>query len=555
MVHQKRPPSLKTVLRWIDIISKKYDEGARVHLQQAARLDRRVADVEAKLTAAHVKVPAAPRPPSQDIECPRTLRDASDYGDATKTTADSAEFATQCLRLGIQQLKKEAADLKAKWKDQQVFIAQSLATNVAFHSAPSASMRQTKKWAWAATACYKLFAPARLRDAVQNEAKARQAEQWLAEGIFDATRAVRLPCSNTRRAGLTGTSDPRRVSPDSSRQEPSEDMQQHDGEASAPPASSASSCPSEDINLRGTLLASTAYHAGDIPITYGELAVRKMRKTARQLLRTWTNKDTFVYQHVAQRMLREEIRDLDSDELDRWRRRAARTYSEGWRYRIRNATDMLIDAANLEARLAAAGVAIRTSPSTNADDTEARGPSTTEFLPGSLTFAELAVEKLRHDASEIRHVWGRGRDTYVAQRVADHMVHQKHPAPHPAAVRQLTKSAVATYKRESRGKLRLALKMETEADQVEKEVAAARERARSERRSPTQSALRGLSPSWATSLPNRDAPDPPTFFLCFFNNQFMHGQSTCTTASSAYAEQRRDSPKDCIFCPLVVLFH
>ncbi|PFH33999.1 KRUF family protein [Besnoitia besnoiti] len=241
--------------------------------------------------------------------------------------------------------------------------------------------------------------------------------------------------------------------------------------------------PQAGTSLGTSLLASSIEVRGHEGVTYAELAIRQLRRSAAALTRFWGDRNAYTVNNIADRLRREKM-DPTLKQLRRWYKIARIMHYARSGSRLDEARALLDKAQLLETQMREAGVSLPSEvdrpvggASQEPTSRQHSGPSSTSAGPVR-TFAEVAAAKLRREAADLRLTWGAGKSMYTAQFLADHMARYNNPNPGASLLKQWTYQAVNQYNRMADGKLSLAAALDAEAKDIEKEVVAVIPRAR-----------------------------------------------------------------------------
>ncbi|PFH33996.1 KRUF family protein [Besnoitia besnoiti] len=241
--------------------------------------------------------------------------------------------------------------------------------------------------------------------------------------------------------------------------------------------------PQAGTSLGTSLLASSIEVRGHEGVTYAELAIRQLRRSAAALTQSWGDRNAYTVNNIADRLRREKM-DPTLKQLRRWYKIALAAHRTRSGPRLDEARALLDKAQLLETQMREAGVSLPSEvdrpvggASQEPTSRQHSGPSSTSAGPVR-TFAEVAAAKLRREAADLRLTWGAGKSMYTAQILADHMARHNNPNPGASLLKQWTYKAVNQYNLMADGKLSLAAALDAEAEDIEKEVVAVIPRAR-----------------------------------------------------------------------------
>ncbi|PFH33998.1 KRUF family protein [Besnoitia besnoiti] len=379
--------------------------------------------------------------------------------------------------LTTQRMRMTAAEIRREWSREAVNVAASIGCqSLKRGKLPSAS--ELVDMEMPIRKRFRTRSGARLEEAAELERRAEEIERQLqAAGIqvpapLEANEAVgdiqvdsdenaagRRPrhCASggKRRTQTRAATDPRR--------RPSE--------------------PQAGTSLGTSLLASSIEVRGHEGVTYAELAIRQLRRSAAALTQSWGDRNAYTVNHFADRLRREKLNPT-LKQLRRWNKSALAAHRTRSGPRLVEARALLDNAQLLETQMREAGVSLPSEvdrpvggASQEPTSRQHSGPSSTSAGPVR-TFAEVAAAKLRREAADLRLTWGAGKSMYTAQFLADHMARYNNPNPGASLLKQWTYQAVNRYNRMADGKLSLAAALDAEAEDIEKEVAAVIPRAR-----------------------------------------------------------------------------
>ncbi|PFH34000.1 KRUF family protein [Besnoitia besnoiti] len=241
--------------------------------------------------------------------------------------------------------------------------------------------------------------------------------------------------------------------------------------------------PQAGTSLGTSLLASSIEVRGHEGVTYAELAIRQLRRSAAALTQSWGDRNAYTVNNIADRLRREKM-DPTLQQLRRWYKIAHDYHRARSGTRLDEARALLDKAQLLETQMREAGVSLPSEvdrpvggASQEPTSRQHSGPSSTSAGPVR-TFAEVAAAKLRREAADLRLTWGAGKSMYTAQFLADHMARNNNPNPGASLLMKWRCEAVNRYNRVADGKLSLAAALDAEAEDIEKEVVAVIPRAR-----------------------------------------------------------------------------
>ncbi|KEP61261.1 UNVERIFIED_CONTAM: KRUF family protein [Hammondia hammondi] len=233
----------------------------------------------------------------------------------------------------------------------------------------------------------------------------------------------------------------------------------------------------------GLGLARTVSLEGRGEVTYGQLAIEKLRRDAKDIRDEWGDEETYVKIRLGRRMMTQRASGAD---LQTWRWAAVSRYRLRSAARLGQASDLEALANRVGTMLEAAGVDVSGSggdsvsrPETTegasrtdgdgltpdvASDTSASGSS-------SGTYLQVGVNKLKKEAAALRKL-AENKDLYIAQQVGVRMAQSRRLDPSNRQVDQYRSQARSQYVQRLERWLRTAAQREALAGEWEKQIAA-----------------------------------------------------------------------------------
>ncbi|KEP62646.1 UNVERIFIED_CONTAM: KRUF family protein [Hammondia hammondi] len=220
----------------------------------------------------------------------------------------------------------------------------------------------------------------------------------------------------------------------------------------------------------GEGLARTVLVEGRGEVTYGQLALGKLRKDAKMLREEWGSMDEYVARSIG-RLIVNQSGPPQWSQLQKWVERARKRFQERSSVRLREAAKLEGMAEEVKQRLEAAGVHLPRSSGDGSPQPETRdqpsragadtgSPDTASVSAPVLTRKScvmIGIAELRRQSKELRQVWA-SRKEYIEQRVADRMAR--------APTRNVPDSFVSEWRQGARTKYneRVKLRLEKAAE-------------------------------------------------------------------------------------------
>ncbi|KEP61465.1 UNVERIFIED_CONTAM: KRUF family protein [Hammondia hammondi] len=466
-VDQPALPTVEQIRRWLSLSKKRFRARCPMRLREATHLETLANDVVQALENAGVSVPHdAEQRPSQPGTSDQTLTSGGDASRAAGGGATSAATVKAYIMLGIQSLRNQAAALKETWGNKEMYVARQVAQRLVRGINPTLPRKLLTEWQRQARRefCHRVHK--RMGDAAVLEAKANVWEEKLATGAqtdIDPTGvSLQRHCQKRqRRVEVPPTTVP-----------------------GDPYVSSAPAGANQSRSLVGTVLASTVELEGRGKVPYVQLAIDALSRRVEKLKSTWACRNTYVALQIAARMLRGNNRSPSAVELTKWCHAARDTFRRNSSVRNHQAADLLMKVDELKQRAVEAGVTLESSQEHVVEESEldrslaaahdegssaGRSPPSTP-VEAQMTFAHLAITGLRRDAKEIRELWCRGEESFVAQHVAERLVREGNPSPTPQTYKNMDYEARSLFRRAFAWHQQKASELEAQALTLEQEL-------------------------------------------------------------------------------------
>ncbi|KYK69800.1 KRUF family protein, partial [Toxoplasma gondii TgCatPRC2] len=466
-VDQPALPTVEQIRRWSTLSRKRFRARFPTRLREADHLETLANDVVKALENAGVSVPHdAEHSSSQPGTDDQTLTSGGDASGAAGGDTTSAATVKDYIMLGIQSLRNQAAALKEVWMNKEMYVARQVAQRLVRGISPTPPRKLVTEWKHQARREFCQRAHKRIGDAAALEAKANVWENKLATGAqtdIDAAGVVHQQDGQKKQRGV---------------EVPSTTLPGDPSVSSASPGSSRSR------SLVGTVLASTVELEGRGKVSYVQLAIEALSRRVAKLKSTWACRDTYVALQIAARMLRGNNRSPSAVELTQWCQAARDTFRRNSSTRKHQAADLLVKVDELKQRAVEAGVTLESSQEHIVEESEldrsltasqdegssAGRPPPSTPVEAQMTFAHLAITSLRREAKEIRELWCRGEDSFVAQHVAERLVREDNPSPTPQAYKHMSYEARSMFRRAFAWHQQKASELEAQALTLEQEL-------------------------------------------------------------------------------------
>ncbi|KFH00406.1 KRUF family protein [Toxoplasma gondii VAND] len=233
----------------------------------------------------------------------------------------------------------------------------------------------------------------------------------------------------------------------------------------------------------GEGLARTVLLEGRGEVTYGQLALGKLRSDAKTLREEWGSEDNYVARSVG-RLIVSQSGPVQWSRLQGWVERAQKRFQERSSVRLREAAKLEDMAEEVKQRLAAAGVHL---PSSSGDSSPQAGtrdqPSRTGADAGSPDTASVSapvltkkscvmigIAELRRQSKELREIWT-SREEYIEQHVADRMVRTPNRNVPDRFVGEWRQAARTRYNERVTQRLEKAAELEATANAWDRRIA------------------------------------------------------------------------------------
>ncbi|PFH34123.1 KRUF family protein [Besnoitia besnoiti] len=479
------PPTQSDVNEWVARARYRYRHRFESRLGEAANLERQATALADLLRAEGVHVAQTESPPpsssSATAETP-----AAGTAEASAPLPGPAPSVVPYVVAGLASVRADAQKLRTQIEDHERSISTAIAKRM-FES-PTVHPTDSNVAYWSR----RVRVEARVRDGRQAkyaealEAQAARAQRWLSSGVWEIAAESSSGASAPAGPGA------------------------HSVTVGCVQARGPRSAPYKSARLGGRGVFGPTGRTTGCSAAGPQACDIRLLNRAGQLKKTWEDRETFVREYIAARMLRQGTRNPSAKDVRRWRRSGICRYCTQARDRLQRAQSLVDEAEALRARLEASGVAV---PHLEEGGGTGPGASTTPDRPEhTLTFAELAIIKIKEEARRLRQEWGRGEGIYVAQHVAHNMLYNSDYSPTDAVLRSWQSTATKNFRRRVAAHLEKASRLEAQAVNLESELVSAISESRGPQASPhaeTESDERSQAPTGQRHKRAREPPPAP----------------------------------------------
>ncbi|RQX68940.1 KRUF family protein, partial [Toxoplasma gondii CAST] len=220
----------------------------------------------------------------------------------------------------------------------------------------------------------------------------------------------------------------------------------------------------------GLGLARTVSLEGRGEVTFGQLAIEKLRRDAKTLQEEWGCKDVYVKMAVGRRVLKR-CAAVTRSQITRMAIEARHKYEIRSPAQLRQAAELEALANRVAAMLEAAGVDVSGSGGSSASRSEATAASDTSTHGSSNgTYLQVGLSKLKKEAAELREKLS-DKTSFIVQQAAVRLAQSTNVDPTDRRIDQWLTQARARYYNSSPLWQQKAEKLEALAAEWERQIA------------------------------------------------------------------------------------